>query len=142
MTIQISKRCSVCLCSRYHALFTLFVFVWCPTHVVLCFCFIFLRLVYPMLSVSLDCPFFISHSVFSNVYPSIYPSSKAHLIYRHYQMFEYLFSYKYIYKKPYFQLTLNNGQSFNQVRSESLLLHTFGYNSIAMLFIFLLSYIL
>ena len=32
-----------------------FVFVfaqWCPTHIVLCFCFVFLRLVYPMLLVS------------------------------------------------------------------------------------------
>jgi membrane-bound metal-dependent hydrolase YbcI (DUF457 family) len=32
------------------------------------FCFVFLRLVYPMLPVSLDCPFLIAHSVFSNVY--------------------------------------------------------------------------
>ena len=32
---------------RAHVLFTLFVFVcvqWCPTHIVLCFCFVFLRL--------------------------------------------------------------------------------------------------
>jgi len=28
----------------------------------------FLRLVYPMLPVSLDCPFFIAPSVFSNIY--------------------------------------------------------------------------
>jgi hypothetical protein len=41
---------------------------WCPTHIMLCFCFIFLRLVYPMLPVSLDCPFFIAPSVFSNLY--------------------------------------------------------------------------
>ena len=26
-------------------------------HILLCFCFVFLRLVYPMLSVSLHCPF-------------------------------------------------------------------------------------
>jgi hypothetical protein len=32
------------------------------------FCFVFLRPVYPMLSVSLDCPFSIVSLVFSNVY--------------------------------------------------------------------------
>ena len=68
--------------------------MWCHTHIVLCFCFIFLRRVYPccqflcivhvwlplrysltficlmfrMLSVSLDCPCLITPSVFSNVY--------------------------------------------------------------------------
>jgi hypothetical protein len=31
-------------------------------------CFVFLRLVYPMLQVSLDCPFMIAPLVFSNVY--------------------------------------------------------------------------
>ena len=41
---------------------------WCPTHIVLCFCLIFLRLVYVMLSVSLDCPLLIASSAFSNVY--------------------------------------------------------------------------
>ena len=35
---------------------------------VLCFCFVCLRLVYPLLPVSLDCPFLITSSVFSNVY--------------------------------------------------------------------------
>ena len=34
---------------------------------VLCFCFVCLRLVYPTLPVSLDCPFLIAPSVFSNV---------------------------------------------------------------------------
>jgi hypothetical protein len=29
----------------------------CPTHIVFCLCFAFLRLVYPMLPVSLNCPF-------------------------------------------------------------------------------------
>ena len=37
-------------------------------YILLCFCFAFPRLVYPMLSVSLDCPFLIAPSVFSNVY--------------------------------------------------------------------------
>jgi hypothetical protein len=48
------------VCRRVHVLFTLFVFVcvqWCPTNIVLCFCFVCLRLVFPMSSVSLDCPF-------------------------------------------------------------------------------------
>jgi len=36
--------------------------------IVLCFCFVFLRLVYPMFPVSLNCPFLIAPSVFSNVY--------------------------------------------------------------------------
>ena len=45
------------VCRGVHVFFTLFVFAyvkWCPTHIVLCFCFVFLRLVYPMLPVSLD----------------------------------------------------------------------------------------
>ena len=37
-------------------------------HIVLCFCFVFLRLVYPMLPVSLDCPFLIATLVISNIY--------------------------------------------------------------------------
>ena len=57
---------------RTHVLLTLIVFVcvnWCPTYIVLwfCFLFVFLRHVYPMLSVSLDFPFLIDSSVFSNV---------------------------------------------------------------------------
>jgi hypothetical protein len=39
---------------------------------VLCSCFVYLRLVCPLLSISLDCPFLIAPSVFSNFY------SKAH----------------------------------------------------------------
>jgi hypothetical protein len=41
------------VCRRTDVLFTLFVFVcvlWCPTHIMLCFYFVFLRLVYSMLS--------------------------------------------------------------------------------------------
>ena len=57
-----------------HVLFTIVVFVWVqwgPTCVVLCFCFVVvLRLVYPMLPVSLSCPLLIAPSVFSNVYLS------------------------------------------------------------------------
>ena len=59
------------VCRRAHVLFTLYVFAcaqWCPTHIVLCFCFVFPRHVYHMLPVSLDCPFLIGPSVFSNVY--------------------------------------------------------------------------
>ena len=48
--------------------FTLFVFV-CVQHILYCvFCFVFLRLVYHVMPVSLSCPFLISTSVFSNVY--------------------------------------------------------------------------
>jgi hypothetical protein len=39
------------VCRRAHVLFRLFVFVciqWCPTYIVLCFCFISLCLVYPI----------------------------------------------------------------------------------------------
>ena len=43
------------VCRRAHVLFTLFVFV--SVYIVLC-CFVFLRLVYTILPVSLDCPFF------------------------------------------------------------------------------------
>ena len=62
------------VCRREHALFTLFLFVfaqWCPKHIVLCFCFVFLCLLQPMLPVSLDCPFLIAPSVFSKVYLQI-----------------------------------------------------------------------
>jgi hypothetical protein len=37
-------------------------------HIVLCVCFVCLRLVYPVLPVSLDCRFLIAPSVFSDVY--------------------------------------------------------------------------
>ena len=59
------------VCRRVHVLFTLVMFIcvqWFPTHIVLCFCLVFLHLVYHMLSLSLDCPFLIALSVFSNVY--------------------------------------------------------------------------
>jgi hypothetical protein len=36
--------------------------------VVLCFCFVCVRLLYPMLTASLDCPFLIAPSVSSNIY--------------------------------------------------------------------------
>jgi hypothetical protein len=62
------------VCRRAHVLFTLFVFVcvkWYSTHIDLCFSFVFLRFVYHTLPVSLDCPFLIAPSVFSNVYLSV-----------------------------------------------------------------------
>jgi hypothetical protein len=52
-------------------LFTLFVFIcvyWYPTHIELCFYFVCLRLVCPMLPGFLNCPILIAPSVFSNVY--------------------------------------------------------------------------
>ena len=62
------------VCRRMHVLFMLcfFCIYWCPTHIVLCFCFAFLRLVNPMLPVSLDCPFLFAPSVFCNVYLEYY----------------------------------------------------------------------
>jgi hypothetical protein len=73
----ISSSLPPVVCKRAHVLLTLFVFdstQWCPTHIVLCFCFSsscvpyvvsffvlctqccqFLRLVYPMLPVSSSC---------------------------------------------------------------------------------------
>ena len=59
------------VCRRSHVLFTLFVSAcawWCPAHRALCFCFVLLCLVHPMLPVSLDWQFVIVLSVFSNVY--------------------------------------------------------------------------
>ena len=63
------------VCRRVHVLFMLFVFAcvqWCPTHVVLCFCFVFLHLVAIFSGLSIfDCPFgilylFIVFFVFSD----------------------------------------------------------------------------
>ena len=55
------------VCWRAHVLFTLIVCVcvcvcaqWCPTYIVLCVCFVLIRLVYPKLSASLDCHFWIA----------------------------------------------------------------------------------
>jgi hypothetical protein len=59
------------VCRRGNVLFRLFVlgYVWrCPTHIVLCFCCVCIRFVYHMLPVSVDCPFLIAPSAFSNVY--------------------------------------------------------------------------
>jgi hypothetical protein len=65
------------VCRRTHVLFTYVICVCLRTVLsntycfVLCFCFVLLRLVYPMLPVSLDCHFLIAPSVFSNVYLSV-----------------------------------------------------------------------
>ena len=56
------------VCRRTLVLFKLFVFLcvqWCSMHIVLCFYFVFLRL---MLAVSLDWQFLIAPSIFSSVY--------------------------------------------------------------------------
>ena len=50
--------CVVCVCLR----------VVSHACIVLCVCFVFTRLVYPMLPVSLDCSYLIAPSVFCNVY--------------------------------------------------------------------------
>ena len=75
VTISASKRCSVRL---YRQLFVggcmSYILFICLRIVVSNTCFVlgfFLRFVYPMLPVSLDCPVFIAPSVLSNVYSSI-----------------------------------------------------------------------
>ena len=69
-------------CRRAHVLFTLFVFhcIRCP-HILHC---IFLCLVYPMLPVSLNCPFLIAPSIFFNVYIS---TSHQATIFKEYSSF-------------------------------------------------------
>ena len=60
-----------------------FIYVMCvclhrvvsSSYIVLCICFPCLRLVYPMLPVSLECPFLVAPSVFSNVYLFCFSSS-------------------------------------------------------------------
>ena len=62
------------VCWRAHVLYKLCMFLcvwWCPAHNVLCFCFVFLLLVCPMLPVPLDCPFFITISKFSSLFNRI-----------------------------------------------------------------------
>ena len=71
MKTMIGSSLPPVVCRMFDVLFTLSVFVclqWCPIHIVLCFSFVFLRLVYHILPVSLDCPFLIASSVFSNLY--------------------------------------------------------------------------
>jgi hypothetical protein len=66
-----TKFCSSLLpvvCRRTHVLLTLFVFASGFGWFSRCCCFISLHLVYPMLSVSLDCPFLIATSGLSKVY--------------------------------------------------------------------------
>ena len=46
----------------------LYLFAYAGVCHVLCFCSIFLRLVCPVLPVSMDCPILVAPSVFSNVY--------------------------------------------------------------------------
>jgi hypothetical protein len=73
LRVVVSNTCCVVFlicfsssCVAYVASFSVFFFVLCG----LCcqFLCVFLRLVWPMLPVSLGCPFLITHSVFSNVY--------------------------------------------------------------------------
>jgi hypothetical protein len=64
--------CTLC-CQFLWIVFVLFFFVLCTLccqfhWIVLCFCFVCLRLMYPMLPVSLVCPFSSIPSLSSNVY--------------------------------------------------------------------------
>ena len=65
-------------CVSYVVSFSVFFFVLC----ILCcqFLCVFRRLVYPMLPVSLHCPFFIIPSVFSNVYLLFLKLAQIHFI--------------------------------------------------------------
>ena len=50
-------------------------YVYLYMHIVLCFCFICFRFVFPMLPVFLDCQFLIVPSVFSKTFNSYYSFS-------------------------------------------------------------------
>jgi hypothetical protein len=75
VTISAWNRCSVRLCLQffvgglmsYLRYLSLFGYS-CVNTLMLCLCFVFLRLVCTLLPVPLDCPFLIVFSVFSNVY--------------------------------------------------------------------------
>jgi hypothetical protein len=72
---MIGSSWSPVVCKWAHPLFTVMCVclrIVCPTHVVLCFSFVFLRLVYTMLPVFQEYPFLIALSVFTNVYLTIY----------------------------------------------------------------------
>jgi len=60
--------CRRSLCLIYLIRVCLRIVVSSPTHIVLCFFLVCLRLEYLMLPVSMNCPFVIVPSVFSNVY--------------------------------------------------------------------------
>jgi len=71
LKIMFGSSLPLVVCRKAHVLFRLSVFIcvqWYPTHIVLCFCFVFICFVYPMFPVSLDCPCLINPSVFSNAY--------------------------------------------------------------------------
>jgi len=66
MSFCVIYVCLPILVSNIYCAFVVFFFVLC-TLCCQCLC-VFLRLVYSMLPVSLDCPFLIYPSVFSNIY--------------------------------------------------------------------------
>ena len=90
------NRCSVRLYLQlfvgglmsYLCYVSFFAYLCCSTHIVLCFCFVFLRFLYSMFPVSLECPFLIAQSIFSNVYVRYVTgmSDLAHLILGYCQM--------------------------------------------------------
>ena len=80
------------VCRRTHVLLTSFVFVCVVVsnayRLALCFCFVFLRLTYSMLPVSLDCPFF--NTFFAIINRSMMASDKT--LYSYTQFYEINFS--------------------------------------------------
>ena len=97
VTISAQKRCSVRVYFQFFVGGFIFCFVvgactqWCPTPIVLFLFFIIcLRIVscvvYPMLQVSLDCPFLIASFVFSNVYLDKTVMKYCKLLYIHFPL--------------------------------------------------------
>jgi hypothetical protein len=71
VTISPWKQCSVRLYLQLFVGGLIYLICVCLCIIVsntYCFCFVFLCLMYPMMLVSLDCPFLIAPSVFANVY--------------------------------------------------------------------------
>ena len=64
-------------------------FAWCSARIVLCFCFVFLRLVCPMLEISLYCPFFIALR-YSLTFMEC--NINVRLTYLLYQLIDYIFN--------------------------------------------------
>jgi hypothetical protein len=74
------------VCRRAHVLFTLFVFVCCSS-VQKILCCVFLSIVYPMLPVSLDCPFLSSVYSLTFIYILVkwWPSTTSCVLWYYYQ---------------------------------------------------------
>ena len=93
-----------------HVLFTLFVCVrvlWRPTHIALCLFVFILCLVYLMFPVSLDCPFVIGPSVFSNVY--LLALNQRQKLYKKmdHKIYKYIISRLYLFHVAHYKARWN-----------------------------------